>query len=177
VLGPSDVFGDLVALDPEATPQKALALGPTRLARVPADYLVSWLTADPARARHVLRWLAGRVLLGHEAMIDQQAIDIPRRVAQAVLDMAQRFGEPDREGVLVQHELTQAQLADLIGASREAVNRALSRLTRRGWLEIEKGSVMVHDLSAMIRYVDAARTTPYRYSHAQCRTADGWCAG
>nr|WP_235830861.1 helix-turn-helix domain-containing protein [Arthrobacter cheniae] len=58
--------------------------------------------------------------------------DDPGRVAKALLDLADRFGSPVTDGILVAHELTQVKLAKLVGASRETVKKALAEFAQRG---------------------------------------------
>ena len=59
---------------------------------------------------------------------------MPGRVAKALLDLSSRFGRPAEDGILVAHDLTQEELAQLVGASRETVNKALADFAGRGWL-------------------------------------------
>ena len=58
--------------------------------------------------------------------------DVPGRVAKALLDLADRFGRTADDGVHVHHDLTQEELAQLVGASRETVNKALADFASRG---------------------------------------------
>jgi CRP/FNR family transcriptional regulator, cyclic AMP receptor protein len=66
-------------------------------------------------------------------------------VAKALLDLADRFGQQTDEGLQVHHDLTQEELAQLVGASRETVNKALADFAARGWLQISARSVMIVD--------------------------------
>ena len=61
------------------------------------------------------------------------------------LDLAARFGEQERDGLHVHHDLTQEELAQLVGASRETVNKALADFAARGWLQISARSVLILD--------------------------------
>jgi len=80
---------------------------------------------------------------------------VQRRVANALLDFATRFGEPDGSTVQVAHGLTQVQLAQLVGASRERVNKALSDFASRGWLRQERRSVVLTDLPRLSQWAQA----------------------
>ena len=81
-------------------------------------------------------------------MADLVFSDVPGRVAKALLDLAARFGQPSRDGSIhVTHDLTQEELAQLVGASRETVNKALAdfqtaagspRGARRDLLDVER---------------------------------------
>ena len=64
---------------------------------------------------------------------------------KAILDLGHRFGRMDRGHVLVKHGLTQEELAQLVGASRETVNKALADFASRGWIDVHIGSVEVYE--------------------------------
>src|SRR5699024_7161892 len=75
--------------------------------------------------------------------------DVPGRVAKALLDLAARFSKPAPDGVLVAHDLTQEELAQLVGASRETVNKALADFAARGFIRLEARSVVILDMDRM----------------------------
>ena len=68
---------------------------------------------------------------------------------KALLDLADRFGRPATDGILVAHELTQEELAQLVGASRETVNKALAEFVQRGWLRLEARAVVILDVQRL----------------------------
>ena len=65
------------------------------------------------------------------------------------LDLGDRFGKTTDEGLFVYHDLTQEELAQLVGASRETVNKALADFAGRGWLRLEGRSVLIIDLERL----------------------------
>src|SRR5660398_186276 len=73
----------------------------------------------------------------NEALADLVFSDVPGRVAKALLDLSARFGEPAEDGLRVAHDLTQEELAQLVGASRETVNKALADFAARGWVQLD----------------------------------------
>ena len=68
-----------------------------------------------------------------------------------LLDLAERFGRPVENGVMVSHDLTQEELAQLVGASRETVNKALADFAGRGWLKLEARAVLLLDVDRLRR--------------------------
>jgi CRP/FNR family transcriptional regulator, cyclic AMP receptor protein len=70
---------------------------------------------------------------------------VPGRVAKALLDLSDRFGVQTPEGMQVNHDLTQEELAQLVGASRETVNKALADFAARGWIQLAAKSVLITD--------------------------------
>lgn len=161
VLGPSEMFGELSALDPGQRTSTATALMPTRLAMLSADDLLDWATHRPVIARQLLRVLARRLRRTNDTVASMVFVDVPGRVAGAVLDLAGRFGEPTDQGLRVKHALTQDQLAQLVGASRETVNKVLANFSSRGWLTLESRSLVLRDIDAVRKRArQAAGGTP-----------------
>jgi CRP/FNR family transcriptional regulator len=70
-------------------------------------------------------------------------------VAKQLLALADRFGTKTDEGIRVHHDLTQEELAQLVGASRETVNKALADFAQRGWLRIEAKAVLIMDMERL----------------------------
>ena len=100
---------------------------------------------------HLLRALAQRLRRANDVMADLVFTDVPGRVAKALLDLADRFGEQTPEGLQVHHDLTQEELAQLVGASRETVNKALADFAARGWLTLSAKSVLIIDAERLAK--------------------------
>jgi CRP/FNR family transcriptional regulator len=99
----------------------------------------------------MLQALARRLRRANDVTADLVFTDVPGRVAKNLLDLADRFGEQDRDGLHVHHDLTQEELAQLVGASRETVNKALADFAARGWLQISARSVLILDIERLRR--------------------------
>jgi CRP/FNR family cyclic AMP-dependent transcriptional regulator len=149
VLGPGEMFGELSLFDPRPRTASAVAITDVRLAGLGHDDLRPWLTSQQEVAVHLLRALAQRLRRANDVMADLVFTDVPGRVAKALLDLAERFGQPTDEGLYVHHDLTQEELAQLVGASRETVNKALADFASRGWLRIEARAVHIFDLDRL----------------------------
>lgn len=151
VLGPGEMFGELSLFDPGPRNATATAVADTSLIALGSDDLLNWLTGRPEVARQLLRALARRLRRTNEAMADLVFSDVPGRVAKALLDLSERFGRPTDDGLRVAHDLTQEELAQLVGASRETVNKALADFASRGWLRLEARAVVLIDVERMRR--------------------------
>ena len=145
VIGPGEMFGELSLFDPRPRTSSAVAVTDTRLAALAHDELRDWLTGRPDVSLHLLRALAQRLRRANDVTADLVFTDVPGRVAKALLDLADRFGQQTDEGLQVHHDLTQEELAQLVGASRETVNKALADFAARGWLHISARSVLIVD--------------------------------
>lgn len=145
VHGPGEMFGELSLFDPIPRTSSATAVTNARLAALAHDDLRTWLYARPQVAMHMLQALAQRLRRINEVKADLVFTDVPGRVAKALLDLSDRFGVPTPDGVQVNHDLTQEELAQLVGASRETVNKALADFAARGWIQLAAKSVLVTD--------------------------------
>jgi CRP/FNR family transcriptional regulator, cyclic AMP receptor protein len=143
VLGPGEMFGELSLFDPRPRTASATAVTDSRLAALAHADLRSWLTGRPDVALHLLQALAQRLRRANDVMADLVFTDVPGRVAKALLDLADRFGTEQADGLQVNHDLTQEELAQLVGASRETVNKALADFAARGWLQLAAKSVLL----------------------------------
>ena len=151
VVGPGEMFGELSLFDPGPRTASATALTDAVLVELSHDALRPWLTGHPQVAAQLLRALAQRLRRTNEAMADLVFSDVPGRVAKALIDLAERFGEERGDGLHVTHDLTQEELAQLVGASRETVNKALADFASRAWLRLDGKSVIILDPERLAR--------------------------
>ncbi|HEY7175904.1 MAG TPA: Crp/Fnr family transcriptional regulator [Micromonosporaceae bacterium] len=151
LMGPSDMLGELSLFDPGPRTATATAVTDTRVARLRKQALRPWLTNRPEIAEQLLRVLARRLRRTNDALADLIFTDVPGRVAKNLLQMAGRFGSRDGGVLRVTHDLTQEELAQLVGASRETVNKALADFASRGWLRLDGKSVIVLDPERLAR--------------------------
>ena len=126
VLGPGEMFGELSLFDPRPRTSSASAITDATQAGLAHDALRAWLGDHPDVSIHMLQALARRLRRANDVVADLVFTDVPGRVAKNLLDLADRFGEQERDGLHVHHDLTQEELAQLVGASRETVNKALA---------------------------------------------------
>ncbi|GAA1242788.1 Crp/Fnr family transcriptional regulator [Janibacter melonis] len=151
ILGPGEMFGELSLFDPGPRTATATAVAETQLIGLGNDQLRQLLGNHPRIAVTLLAALARRLRRTNENLADLVFTDVPGRVAKALLELSQRFGRPVEEGVMVAHDLTQEELAQLVGASRETVNKALADFASRGWLRLEARAVLLQDVERLKR--------------------------
>ncbi|MDO5049139.1 MAG: Crp/Fnr family transcriptional regulator [Actinomycetaceae bacterium] len=151
VLGPGEIIGELTLFDPGPRSTTATAVSPVTLLHLDHADLIGILDTNPTMGKHMLRALARRLRRTNESLADLVFSDVPGRVAKALLDLADRFGTPTDEGVHVPHDLTQEELAQLVGASRETVNKSLADFVSRGWIQLEGRAVTLLDLDRLAR--------------------------
>ena len=149
VLGPGDMFGELSLFDPGPRTSTAIAVTDSEILGLGHSDLKPWLQDRPEVAQALLQALAHRLRRTSETMSDLVFADVPGRVAKALLELGEKFGSKSGTGLSVHHDLTQEELAQLVGASRETVNKALADFASRGWIRLETRSVELLDLDRL----------------------------
>jgi CRP/FNR family transcriptional regulator len=132
VLGPGDVFGELSLFDQAPRSADATAIEETELLSLDTTAITEAIRAHPELAFTLLRVLGRRLRHTNEALQDIAFFDVPGRVARRIADLAESHGRATDEGVLIDLPLSQENLAQMVGATRESVNKALALLRRRG---------------------------------------------
>lgn len=151
VNGPGDMFGELAMFDPTYRTSTATAVTDARLAVIAHDDLRAVLATQPAVALLLLKALAQRLRRITDVNTNLIFTDVPGRVARALLDLADKFGTQVPDGTQVHHDLTQEELAQYVGASRETVNKALADFVSRGWIQLSAKSVLLIDSDRLRR--------------------------
>lgn len=146
LLGPGETFGETGVLDAVGIrAASAIAVQPTSCVMVSKDDILAALRSTPALG---LRMLA--LMVDHTRQLDQDLadfafLDVNGRIARKLLDLAGRHGEPVTGGVRIRIRLPQAELAAMVGASRENVNRSLGQMANLGALSMDGGHITILD--------------------------------
>lgn len=151
ILGPGEILGEVSLYDPGPRTATATALAKTVVVELQHTDLLRVLDARPEISQHLLRSLAIRLRRTNDKISDLIFSDVPGRVARALLELGARFGQQTERGLRVTHDLTQEELAQLVGATRETVNKALAEFSSRGWLQLDGRSVILLDIPKLRR--------------------------
>ncbi len=151
ILGPGEMFGELSLFDPEPRTSTATAVTDAKLVSLAHEAVIGLVTTNPQTSLELLRRLAQRLRKSNEILADLVFADVPGRVAKAIMDLGERFGVQKDDGLHVNHDLTQEELAQLVGASRETVNKALADFAARGWVKLEPRAVLVTDVERITK--------------------------
>src|SRR3712207_2889191 len=154
-LQPGDMFGELAMFNTEKRSATVQALEDTTALALLAGDMRRMLMSHPHIAVNMLAWMADRLRAANDRIARQSFQTVASRVAGALLGQVQArsdhdTGEPPREVVV---RATQAEIAQLAGASRESASRFLARLERDGVVTTGRGKVLVHEPSALRNYI------------------------
>jgi CRP/FNR family transcriptional regulator len=155
-LRPGDMFGELAMFDSERRSATVQALEDTSALALLAGDMRRMLLTHPHIAVNMLAWLAERLRNANDRIARQSFQTVASRVAGALLGQVQSRGD-HAEGDELPRDVviraTQAEIAQLAGASRESASRFLARLERDGVVTTGRGKVLVHEPSALRNYI------------------------
>jgi CRP-like cAMP-binding protein len=150
IIGRGEIFGELSLFDAGVRTADARTMEPTVLHALSHDLFRRFVQNHPKVAWEMFRILAGRLRAADEAIQDVVFFDVPGRVARRLLDLATRHGSADgSNGMRIDVPITQEEIAQMVGASRESVNKALATFIERGWVSLEDRMYTVRDPEAL----------------------------
>ena len=149
ILGPGDFFGEMALLDDSPRSATAVALEPTETWTLHRGEFMSYLSDNPDFTLHVLKTLARHIRRLNTQLADIFFLDLPGRLARVLLNLAEQYGRKMPDGTLIDLSLTQTDLAEMTGATRVSINKALGRFRRAGWIRVNGRRVTVVDRAAL----------------------------
>ena len=153
LLGPGDFFGDLALLDGEPRSADATALEDCQLLLLGRDDFLRFLEARPRVAIALLAVLSRRLRRNARQVQDAAFLDVPARLASALLQLTEPTAGV-QEGSPPPVQVTQAELASRINATRESVNKWLGSFEREGLIRRQRGAITVLHPEALRRQIE-----------------------
>jgi len=143
LLGEGEVVGELPLLTGGRRTGTVSALEPSELLVLERRDFLRFLREQPEAASALLVVLAERLVRISEFVEDTIFLKLPARLAKKLLHLAESYGEEGQDGTLLQLRLSQGELADLVGASRESINKQIRAWTEEGVVRMERGSITI----------------------------------
>lgn len=137
VLGPGEIFGELSILDGQQRSATALTLDHTVVWLVSQSDLKEFMVNYPSVNQAMIQILVNRVRATARRLEAMTFQDVLGRLAYELLSLAERSGQPCKEGVEITVPLTQVELATMVGATRESVNKAVSVLRVQNLVDVD----------------------------------------
>lgn len=145
LLGRGDFFGDLSLLDGAPRSASAAAAGDSALLVLDRSDFVRLVSSRPSATLAVLAVVARRLRETDEMASDLAFMNVGGRLAKKLLELAASHGSQRADGVLLDIRLTQEEIANMIGVTRESVNRNLARFRQAGVLRMEGRRLLLRD--------------------------------
>jgi CRP/FNR family transcriptional regulator, cyclic AMP receptor protein len=152
VRGPGALLGELAAIDQQPHSASVRSLEPVEVLTVGLREFTAFLEAHPRTMWLLMRILVNRLRDADRKRIEFGVHDTLNRVARRLVELVDRFGESTESGIMITLPLTQDELASWVGASREAVTKALRTLRDRGYVRTQRRMITVVDIEGLRRH-------------------------
>ena len=152
VVGPGGVFGEMALLDGSPRSADVQALVDTDVLTLSRSAFLTCLEHYPAVAVQLMGLLCLRLRNTNSLVEETVFLDLSARLFRRIEALAEQYGQSDDNGgVRIDHGLSQQELGDSIGASRESVNKQLRAWKARGLIDTARRVLVVDDLEALRR--------------------------
>jgi CRP/FNR family transcriptional regulator/CRP/FNR family cyclic AMP-dependent transcriptional regulator len=148
-----DFFGELSILDGAARSASAVAMEATQVLVLQRNEFLDVIHKKPDAAAEIMSILSYRLRRATSLLEDAVFLDLPARLAKRLLELADKHGVNTDEGLRIDLRLSQHELANSTGASRESVNRLLGQFQDRGLLRIDKQCFLIIDMDGLKEYI------------------------
>ena len=150
LLSTGDFFGELSLFDGEPRSATSIASEPTDILTLDQEDLFEYLRGSPNAAEEIFSELSLRLRRTDELLSDAAFCNLSTRLSKRILDLAERYGQPNEEGnTRINMRLRQQDLADMVGATRESVNKMLKTYKLKNLLSIKSGYITILDEGAL----------------------------
>jgi CRP/FNR family transcriptional regulator/CRP/FNR family cyclic AMP-dependent transcriptional regulator len=153
VFGPGDYFGELALLDGQPRSASAITLDGVEAYALQRNDFITAVSHYPRIAIQVMNVLSRRLRQTDAMIEDLLFLDVHGRVAKKLLELAEVHGIRTAEGIRIELRLTQSDLAALVGASRESVNKVMGYFADKRFISTEKRKITILRLADLRRRV------------------------
>jgi CRP-like cAMP-binding protein len=151
IRGPGELLGELAALDGQPRSASVVALEEVEAVVLSPHAFRSFLAGHPAASMALLGMLSRRLRDADTKRTGFSALTTLGRVAERLLELADRFGTEHDGYTRIELRISQEELAGWTGASLESVGRALATMRSLGWIETRRREIRVLDMAALRR--------------------------
>ncbi|MGD2176261.1 MAG: Crp/Fnr family transcriptional regulator [Anaerolineae bacterium] len=153
IYGPGDVFGELALLDGLPRSAGATAMERTTVLTLHRDDFQWHLKEYPQMTRSIIEVLSARLRYTTVYAESLAFLDVYGRVAEKLLELADRYGIERAEAIEIDLQLTQAELASWVAATREHVNKVLGTFRDQGLIKIDGQTITLLDRERLRRRI------------------------
>jgi len=153
IFGEGDFFGEMALLDGLPRSADAVAVEDSRLFVLNRSDFLRFLRKKETAMENILSTLSTRLRKTDELLEDTTFLNIPARFAKKLLEIGEAFGRIEGNTIKISVKFSQKELADMIGATRESINKELRVLREKGLVTITDNQVTIHDATRLKRRV------------------------
>jgi len=153
VFGKGECFGELTILDGLPRSADAIALEKVECYTLQRSDFHKAIMKNPKIAIQVLEVLSRRLRTTDDMVEDLIFLDVYGRVAKKLLELAETHGTKVDNGTRIDVRLTQQELASMVGASRESVNKVMGYFTDKNFISTDKHRITLHRITDLKRRI------------------------
>lgn len=147
ILDTGSLFGEIAMLDGGERTATVVAQESTELLRIDRRDFMPFLLQRPDLCVRLMAVLCERVRWTSAIIEDTVFLNVPRRLAKRILMLSQAYGRTTDSGTRITAFVSQEDLANMLGVSRESVNKTLKQFQTAGAISYRNGYIIVHDES------------------------------
>jgi CRP/FNR family cyclic AMP-dependent transcriptional regulator len=151
ILEPGEIFGEIALLDGAPRTASARAMKAVALLQIHRDHFLPFLRKHPELVISMMPVLCGRIRMNIEHIEDAIFLHLAARLAKRLLSLSLVYGNARARGIKIDCQLSQQDLAHMVGATRERVNRELGLWRERGLIDVEDGMIVICQPSELER--------------------------
>lgn len=149
------ILGDMELLGQEAIPEAfAETLDDAVICTISPDEMRRLVERYPTIGVNIISYLSRRLRDAESALESMAYQRVGQRLARKLIDLSSRFGVKTSRGTLIEARLTQQELAEMIGTTRETLAHTLADFRARGLLDTEKHKVLIRDAEQLMDIAD-----------------------
>jgi CRP-like cAMP-binding protein len=149
ILQPGEVFGELAVLDGKDRSADAVADSPCTLALLNRRDVLSFLEQNPAVWPKLVTVLCERLRGADQLVADVALLQLPVRLAKTILRITRNEPKSKNGAKTSRIRFSQRELANMVGGTRESVNKCLAAWQRQGIVRISEGKIMILNRTAL----------------------------
>jgi CRP/FNR family transcriptional regulator, cyclic AMP receptor protein len=157
VLGPGDVFGEIALLDGGPRTADATVMASSELQVIDRSEVILFLEHHPEMTARLIAVLCKRIRWISQNLEDALGSDVTHRLARKLVNLCKAYGTNAGDGSTgIELKLPQQELANMIGVTRESVNKHLKKWQNLGWISIKRGQLTISDIDQLTTMAEAA---------------------
>lgn len=160
ILGPGNMIGEVALLDQMERTATVTTLTPSELMSISRYDVMSAIEQNPGSAFQILCALTKRLRIATSLIEDLVFLDLPSRLAKKLLALAESFGHRTQDGLRIDCRVTQQELANMVGTTRESINKVLSAWKAKGLLSMAGGCLLLSRPEELVATATSPRFSP-----------------
>ncbi|HET7627188.1 MAG TPA: Crp/Fnr family transcriptional regulator [Bacillales bacterium] len=149
LLQKGEMFPHVGFFDETPYPATAETVERTELFVIRIDDFDQLMMQNPEIAIKVMRIMGQKIFMLAERVQELISEDVRHRIVHALLRFSKEIGKPKNNGISIELPITNRDFANMVGSTRETINRVLNQLKKEGILEADRNGMFIHDLKRL----------------------------